>query len=164
NHSNLATNQVGRQRRQLVVLTLCPAIFDRHVLALDIASFFQALAERAHKVREQIRRSAVEESDHRHRRLLRARRERPCSRRAAREWPAGRGAADERDECAALHHSITSSAIASSVGGTVRPSALAAFRLITSSNLVDCTTGMRPRNATCGWDARRDLLRAEGIG
>jgi len=33
-------------------------------------------------------------------------------------------------------HSITSSARASSVGGIVRPSALAAFRLITSSNFV----------------------------
>jgi len=32
-------------------------------------------------------------------------------------------------------------AIASSVGGIVRPSVFAVFRLITSSNLVDCTTG-----------------------
>src|SRR5262249_54438189 len=47
-------------------------------------------------------------------RLRRARRERPCCRRAA----------DERDELAALH-SITSSARASTVGGTSRPSALA---------------------------------------
>src|SRR5256885_5064883 len=38
-------------------------------------------------------------------------------------------------------HSITSSAVASSVGGTSRPSALAAFRLITSSNLVGSCTG-----------------------
>src|SRR5215469_13207587 len=35
-------------------------------------------------------------------------------------------------------YSITSSARASSVGGTVRPSALAVTRLMTSSNLVDC--------------------------
>src|SRR6266542_414264 len=41
----------------------------------------------------------------------------------------------------ALRYSITSSAVASSDGGTVRPSAFAAFRLMTSSNLVDCTTG-----------------------
>src|SRR5262249_41472719 len=41
------------------------------------------------------------------------------------------------DRCElALLHSITSSARASSVGGTVRPSALAVFRLITSSYLV----------------------------
>src|SRR5579864_121323 len=38
-------------------------------------------------------------------------------------------------------YSITSSARASSVGGTVRPSAFAALRLIVSSNLVGCTTG-----------------------
>src|SRR5262249_19357320 len=38
-------------------------------------------------------------------------------------------------------HSITSSARASSVGGTVRPSAIAVIRLITSSNLVGCSTG-----------------------
>jgi hypothetical protein len=46
------------------------------------------------------------------------------------------GAAEKRDEIAALHHSMTSSARASSIGGTSRPSALAVLRLITSSNLV----------------------------
>src|SRR5262249_3772484 len=39
------------------------------------------------------------------------------------------------------HHSITSSARASRVGGTSRPSALAVGRVMTSSNLVGCTTG-----------------------
>ena len=45
--------------------------------------------------------------------------------------------------CAVLKgpHSITSSARASSEGGTVRPSAFAVLRLITSSNLVGCSTG-----------------------
>ena len=38
-------------------------------------------------------------------------------------------------------YSITSSARTSNEGGTVRPSALAVFRLITSSNLVGCSTG-----------------------
>jgi len=38
-------------------------------------------------------------------------------------------------------HSITSSARASSAGGTVRPSTFAVLRLITSSNLVGCSTG-----------------------
>ena len=60
-----------------------------------------------------------QESDHRHR-LLRARRERPRRR-----------AAEQRDELATFH-SITSSARASSVGGTVRSIALAASWLITS--------------------------------
>jgi len=39
-------------------------------------------------------------------------------------------------------YSITSSARASSAGGTVVPSALAAIRLITISNVVGCSTGM----------------------
>src|SRR5262249_26306523 len=38
-------------------------------------------------------------------------------------------------------HSITSSARASSVGGIVRASARAVIKLMTSSNLVGCTTG-----------------------
>ena len=38
-------------------------------------------------------------------------------------------------------HSITSSARGSSDCGTVRPSILAVFRLITNSNLVGCKTG-----------------------
>ena len=38
-------------------------------------------------------------------------------------------------------HSITSSALTSSVFGTVRPSAFAVLRLIASSNLVGCWTG-----------------------
>src|SRR6266481_1554737 len=38
-------------------------------------------------------------------------------------------------------YSITSSAIASTPGGKVTPSALAVFRLITNSNLVDCSMG-----------------------
>src|SRR6266516_721296 len=50
-------------------------------------------------------RLAAEESDYRHRHLLRPRRERPR----------GRCAAEQRDELAARHHSITSSARASSV-------------------------------------------------
>ena len=75
-------------------------------------------------------RRAVEDSNHWHRRLLRARRERPRRRRAA----------EQRDELAALH-SITSSARASSIGGTSRPRAFAVLRLMTSSYLVGACTG-----------------------
>src|SRR5262249_5793876 len=66
-------------------------------------------------------------------RLLRARRERPSDR-----------TAEQRDELAALHrcnHSITSSARASSVGGTSRPSIIAVAKLMTNSNLLACTIG-----------------------
>ena len=40
-----------------------------------------------------------------------------------------------------MPHSITSSARARSVGGIVMPSAFAVFRLITTSNVVGCSTG-----------------------
>src|SRR5258707_1436706 len=59
--------------------------------------------------------------------------------RACTERPRG-CAAEQRNELAPVH-SITSSARASSVGGTSRPSALAVLRLITSSYLVGACTG-----------------------
>src|SRR6516165_5357635 len=55
--------------------------------------------------------SSAEISDHRYCRLPRSRRERQRRR-----------AAEQRDELAALHHSITSSVSTSSVGGISRPS------------------------------------------
>ena len=45
------------------------------------------------------------------------------------ERPRNCRAAEECDELAPFHYSITSSARASSVGGTVRPSALAVVKL-----------------------------------
>jgi hypothetical protein len=47
-----------------------------------------------------------------------------------------------RHRSSAAVHSITSSARASSVGGTSRPSALAVLRLMTSSNFVGCSAGI----------------------
>src|SRR5215475_9643934 len=52
----------------------------------------------------------------------------------------------------ASHHSITSSARASSVGGTVMPSALAVFILMTSWKRVGCSTGK-----SAGWAPLRIL-------
>ena len=51
-HGDLSANQFGRQRRQSIDLILGPAVFDRHVLALDIAGVLQALAKCAQTVRE----------------------------------------------------------------------------------------------------------------
>src|SRR5262249_31856611 len=65
--------------------------------------------------------------------LLRARRERPRNR-----------AAEQRDEFATAAHSITSSASSCNALGTSMPSNLAVCRLMTSSNVVDCTTGKSP--------------------
>src|SRR5262249_36194193 len=56
------------------------------------------------------------------------------------------------DERPSVHYSITSSARASTEGGMVRPRALAVFRLMTSSNLVGCSTGR-----SAGWAPLRIL-------
>src|SRR6516162_4704517 len=65
------------------------------------------------------------------------------STRADRRSLASSATAEQRDELAPLH-SITSSARASNVAGTSRPSAFAVFRLITSSYLVGACTGRSP--------------------
>src|SRR5439155_8126844 len=100
--------------QQSLVLAFGPAIFDRHVRSFNISGLGQALAERAQTRCPEVRRCTAEKADYRHRRLLRARGERPRSRRAA----------EQRDELTPSH-SITSSARARSVGGTVSPSAFA---------------------------------------
>src|SRR6516162_2399867 len=74
--------------------------------------------------------ATAEKAGYRHRRLLRARRERP-----RRRCPA-----EQADELAAPH-SITSSARASRLSGRVRPRALAVLRFITSSYFVGACTG-----------------------
>ena len=107
-----------------------PTEFDMCVPALLVSGFQQAMAKCIDNFDVRSGGALMEEADHRHRRLLRPRRERPrCSR-----------AAKQRDELPPFH-SITSSARASSVGGTVRPSILAVWALMTSSNLDACTTG-----------------------
>src|SRR5262249_49623641 len=60
--------------------------------------------------------------------------------RACRERPAGRRAAEQRNELAAPH-SISSSARPDSGSGTVMPSFLAVLRLMNSSTFVACCTG-----------------------
>src|SRR5262245_28572547 len=53
-------------------MALRPAVFDRHILSLDVAGFAQSLAERVHKrCRKRAGRRGVEDPDHRHRLLLR---------------------------------------------------------------------------------------------
>ena len=119
-------DQFSDQRRQSIGAVVRIAIFDCDVLSLDEPCFFHALATGGRQVLERRQRGAAETPDHRHRRLLRARRQRPRNRRRRRR------AAEQGDELAAAHYSMTSSARASSIGGTVRPSALAVLRLITN--------------------------------
>ena len=68
-----------------------PSVFDRDVLAFEMAGVLQALAERAQKVRDRVRGCRVDKPDYRHR----------CS--AARPLPAASAAAppSRRDELAA---------------------------------------------------------------
>src|SRR5262249_50042868 len=115
------------------MLTLGPAIFDRDVLTLNKTCLTQTLAERDHKLRRIQKRRVADKPDHWHCRLLRPRPQRPCRR-----------TAEQRDEIAPPDHSITSSARASSVSGTVRPNAFAVLRLITRSYLVGDCTGSSP--------------------
>src|SRR6516165_611301 len=128
-HGHLATNQFGSQGRQLVIVSVGPPIFDRHIPAFVITGSTEAATECLHKVCCCAGRRGVHVANDGHSRLLRARRERPRRR-----------AAEKRDELAALH-SITSSAVICMISGTVTPSAFAVLRLMTSSTLVGCITG-----------------------
>src|SRR6516225_9257211 len=110
----------------------CSLVLDHHVLALDVAGFVEAFAERS--VRGVLGRPVADEADDRHRWLLCTHRERPRRCRAA----------EKRDERAALHlrgHSITSSARPISGSGIVRPSVFAVLRLMILSTFVACWTG-----------------------
>src|SRR5262245_60129814 len=91
-NGDAAADEVGHERRQAVVLAAEPAVLDGHVLALEVARFAKAFTERACMARGAIERPTADKADHRHRRLLCARRERPRS-----------SAAEQRDELAPLH-------------------------------------------------------------
>ena len=110
------------------------AIFDREILAFNEAMTAQFLEERHGHIARCTRCTKQATQTICPPRLLRHRRERPCDTRA-----------HEREELAPPHrfprHSITLSARATSVAGTVTPIALAVLRLITSSNLLACSTG-----------------------
>src|SRR5262245_17164530 len=88
-HRHLTAYQIGCEVGQSVVLVLRPAIFDHHILALDIAGFTNALLEWRQIPCTISKRRATEESDHRCRSLLCPRRNR-----------SRRRAADQRDELA----------------------------------------------------------------
>src|SRR5215475_15359283 len=78
NDGYLTTNQFGRHRWQPIISALRPAVFNRHVPALDIARFLQTLTECVQHGPVSVERCAVEKPDHRRSWLLRLRRERPC--------------------------------------------------------------------------------------
>src|SRR5262245_6756653 len=134
-------NQFCRVSTSVLGIACGPAIVDAHVAAVGPAQFLQPLHERR-EAGLTFRIARGQRMEHAYApyplALLRARRERP-SRRAAKQ----------RDELASPDHSITSSARASSVGGTSMSSAFAVLRFSTSSNLVACSTGRSPGLIPC---------------
>jgi hypothetical protein len=50
-YGHLSADQIGHQCRQAVVWALQPVVLDRHVLAVDVAGFVEAFAERRHITR-----------------------------------------------------------------------------------------------------------------
>jgi hypothetical protein len=126
----LQANQLLRNRSYSIDVSAVPSKVHPHVAAVGPTQARKRLRERGDN---SLRQGIVFVERHEHADaphaavLLRARCERPRRR-----------AAKERDEFAPLHHSITSVAGASSIGGTLIPSALAVLRLITNSKLVGC--------------------------
>jgi len=95
-YGNPAADEIGGQCGQPIIATLRPAIFDRHILSLDVPGFTQPSAEADHRRRSRVGRTADEEADHRHHLLLRAQRPRR-----------GHSAAQQHQQLAAPH-TITS--------------------------------------------------------
>src|SRR5215831_13861691 len=77
-------DQIGSHCRKPVELTVRPTIFD-DVLTFGIARFLKSLQESIYERLVLLWRCTVEKTYHRQRRLLRARRERPCGCRAAQQ-------------------------------------------------------------------------------
>src|SRR5262245_54584198 len=122
-----ACGQARPPARQLIDV-LRPSPFDDDAGALDVAEVTQA---RPQPLTCGTLEGKAEKPDaRRFRPLLRSRRERPRG-----------SAAEQRDELAPAAHSITSSAVESSVCGTSRPSVLAVLRLRANSNFTGACTG-----------------------
>jgi hypothetical protein len=73
----LAAYKVGRQIRQLFVPATRETIFDGYALPLNISLFSKPTAKCSHLIRRIIGRPCMQKANHRQRRLLRVRRERP---------------------------------------------------------------------------------------
>src|SRR4029077_11340073 len=130
-HIDVALDELGGDLGVGLTTSLCPSILDRNSATVSPAEFAQPLHESSGPWPPGRSRANAQISNGRQFRLLAARRDRPRRRCCAPK---------ERDELA-TPHSITSSAVLRSDAGTVRPSMTAVCALMTSSNLVDCTTG-----------------------
>src|SRR5262249_29792078 len=84
-HRHLALHEIGGQRRKWTIAIRYPAVFDPHVLTFDIAHFGKTAPKCSIEMHRVGLCQAAEISDYRHYRLLRARCNRPRSRRAAKQ-------------------------------------------------------------------------------
>jgi hypothetical protein len=83
-------DEVDHERGQAIVLAAQPVVLDDHVLAPDVAGFAEAFRERGCMARGAIERPTADKADHRHRRLLCARRARPryhCAAERGQQFP-----------------------------------------------------------------------------
>src|SRR5262252_8798384 len=100
-HGHWLADEIGGQRRQAVILVFSVLVVDRDVAALDKAYAAKALAKPSLHLRGSRTRAAAQIPHHRHRGLLRLRRDRPRCR-----------ATEQRDEIAATDHRMTAFVIA----------------------------------------------------
>jgi hypothetical protein len=92
-HSNITSNQIGSQARQLVVISVRPSVFNEYIPTLFVASSGKALSKGCHKMGGCTRGCGIKISDHRDRRLL-------C---AGDVWPSGHHAAEQAKKLAPSH-------------------------------------------------------------
>src|SRR5262249_9980974 len=149
--------KLGCDLGQALAASVCQAIFDRDRAALNPTEVVEPPRECGRPLTFRQRCAVAQEPDNWSLpRLLRA----------CRERPRGRRADEQCDELAPLH-SITSSAMASSLSGIWRPSALAVLILTISSYFVgDCTgksAGFSPRKMRSTYEPVRRKM-SDGSG
>src|SRR5207302_895825 len=130
-HIHLEPDELGYEVGEPFGLFLCPAVLDDDGASLAIAEFTQSLPEGIEEGAARIGGGPIDEPDTGdcHWRLCMG---------GERYQEKAKDQGEERHQ--GLHRS-TSLAWKRSVGGIVRPSACAVFRLITSSNFIGCSTG-----------------------
>jgi hypothetical protein len=130
--STLRVTSSAASGRETISLTVCVSVLDADGLSLDPSEVSKPLSERVNLSCDgRVGFACQQANPARRSGLLRPRHKRPRCRRAA----------EQGNEPAPSHYSITSSARPSSVSGTVMPSTLAVLRLRISSTFVACCTG-----------------------
>src|SRR5215813_11331446 len=129
---DLGLDELVEQDREALHVAVGPALHYDDVLPFDVALLAEAALEGIEEVLVRRGRPCFEETDA------------PDPGRVLGAGHPGHGhesGRDGADEAPPAHPWITSSARASSDGGTVRPALLAVFRLMRSSSRVGCSTG-----------------------